>query len=193
MEKLVKQIKDRNLSLVVLGSGYVGLPTAVLFANVGSHVTAIDVRAEVVKAVNSGISPINEPGLKELISRNVKAGRLKASLSSDENLKQADAVIISVQTPIYKNKKPNLSFLRKALEDVANAIKKEMLIVLSSTIPPGAMQNAVKPKLESLSDLKAEIDFYLEYVPERISPGNAIKEFVESPRLVGGIEPNSTK
>jgi len=68
-----------------------------------------------------------------------------------------------------------------------------MLIVLSSTIPPGAMQNAVKPKLESLSDLKAEIDFYLEYVPERISPGNAIKEFVESPRLVGGIGPNSTK
>jgi UDP-N-acetyl-D-mannosaminuronic acid dehydrogenase len=68
-----------------------------------------------------------------------------------------------------------------------------MLVVLSSTVPPGTMQTLVKPKLESLSGLKADIDFYLAYVPERIAPGNTLKEFVESPRLVGGVGPNSTK
>jgi len=193
MQKTIENIQNRNLCLAVAGSGYVGLPTAALFANVGFHVTALDIRDEVVKAVNSGLTPLNEPGLQELISRNVEVGRLRASLSSDENLNQADAVIISVQTPICKNKKPNLSFLEKALEDVGEAIKKGMLVVVSSTASPGTMQTLVKPKLESLSGLKADTDFYLAYVPERIAPGNALKEFVESPRLVGGMGPNSTK
>lgn len=102
---------QQSLRLIVLGSGYVGLPTAALFANAGFHVTAVDIKNDVVKAVNSGLTPINEHGLEELISRNVKAGRLRAALNSDENLNQADIVIISVQTPIYKNKKPNLNVI----------------------------------------------------------------------------------
>jgi len=193
LAKLTSRIQCRSLHIIVLGSGYVGLPTAVLFADAGFRVTAVDVKADVVKLVNSGISPINEPGLKEFISRNVDAGRLRAALNSDENLNQADAVIISIQTPIYKNKKPNLFFLKKALEDMGKTIKKGILVVLSSTVPPGTMQTLVKPKLESLSRLKSETDFYLAYAPERIAPGNALKEFVESPRLVGGIGPKSTK
>jgi len=179
MEKLVKDIQNRSLNLTVLGSGYVGLPTAALFADAGFHVTAIDIKPEVVKTVNSGASPINEPGLHKLVSRNVQAGRLKATLNSAKALTQADTIIISVQTPIDHNKKPNLSFLMKALEEVGKTMKKEMLVVISST--------------ESLSGLKAETEFYLAYVPERIAPGKALKEFIESPRLVGGVGPNSTK
>ncbi|MHA1832351.1 MAG: nucleotide sugar dehydrogenase, partial [Candidatus Baldrarchaeia archaeon] len=193
MEKLIEDIQNRSLRLTVLGSGYVGLPTAALFADVGFHVIAIDVKPEVVKAVNSGVSPINECGLQELISRNVYAGRLKATLNSAETLSQADAIIISVQTPINQNKKPNLFFLTRALEEVGKTMKKEMLVIISSTVPPGTMLEKVKPKLESLSDLKAETEFYLAYAPERIAPGKALKEFVKSPRLIGGIGPNSTK
>jgi len=107
IENFVKDIRNRSLRVTVLGSGYVGLPTAALFADAGFHVTAVDIRAEVVKAINSGLTSINKPELKEFISRNVDAGRLRASLNSDENLNQADAVIISVQTPIYKNKHQN--------------------------------------------------------------------------------------
>lgn len=193
MKKLVKDIQNRSLHLTVLGSGYVGLPTSALFADVGFHIIAIDIKPEVVKTVNSGASPINEPGLNELVSRNVQAGRLKATLNSTEALTQADAVIISVQTPIDQNKNPNLSFLMKALEEIGNTMKEGMLVVVSSTVPPGIMLEKVKPKLESLSDLKADVGFYLAYVPERIAPGKALKEFVESPRLVGGVGPNSTK
>ncbi|MEM2507063.1 MAG: nucleotide sugar dehydrogenase, partial [Nitrososphaeria archaeon] len=192
-EKLLNIIRNRSLHLTVLGSGYVGSPTAALFAAVGFHVTAVDVKPEVVEAVNNGVSPINEPGLNELIARNVKAGRLKAVLNSRGSFNSTDAFIISVQTPINKNKKPNLSFLNKALKDVGKNLKKETLVIVSSTVPPRTMQEKVKPKLESLSGLTAEKDFYLAYVPERIAPGKAIKEFVESPRLVGGIGPNSTK
>jgi UDP-N-acetyl-D-mannosaminuronic acid dehydrogenase len=193
MEKLVKDIRNRSLHLTVLGSGYVGLPTAALFADAGFHVTAIDIKPEVVKAVNSEASPINEPGLHKLVSRNVQAGRLKATLNSTKALAQADAVVISVQTPIDTNKKPNLSFLMKALEEVGKTIKKGTLVVISSTVPPGTMLRKVKPKLESLSDSKANAGFYLAYVPERIAPGKALKEFIESPRLVGGIGSKSTK
>ncbi|MHA1722236.1 MAG: nucleotide sugar dehydrogenase [Candidatus Baldrarchaeia archaeon] len=193
IQELLKKIQNRSLQLAVLGSGYVGLPTAALFADAGFQVVAIDVKPEIICTVNNGVSPVNEPGLSDLVSRNVKAGKLRASLNSDINLKEADVAIISVQTPIYDNKKPNLSYLEKALEDVAKAMKKGMLIVVSSTVPPGATTTFIKPKLESSSGLKADADFYLAYVPERITPGNAIKEFVENPRLIGGIGPNSIK
>jgi len=192
-EKQIKSIQDRSLCLTVLGSGYVGLPTAALFTNVGFHVIAVDIKPEIVKAVNSGSSPINELGLHELVSHNVQAGRLEATFNSTDALTQVGVVIIAVQTPIDQRKEPNLSFLMKALEDVGKTMKKGMLVVVSSTVPPGTMLEKVKPKLESLSGLEADIHFYLAYVPERFSPGKALKEFVESPKLVGGVGPNSTK
>jgi len=191
-EEIVELIRNRSLRLVVLGSGYVGLSTAAIFAEAGFNVVAVDVKQEVVDAVNSGISPIKEPGLEELVKRNNVAGRLKASLNSQVDLRKAGAVIVSVQTPIYKNKRPNLSFLKKALEDIGRGCHDGMLVVVSSTIPPGTMLNLVKPRLETLTGLRVESDFYLAYVPERIAPGRALQEFVESPRLVGGVGPNST-
>ncbi|MDG6223233.1 MAG: nucleotide sugar dehydrogenase [Candidatus Bathyarchaeota archaeon] len=190
---MFKEIKARNLRLTVLGCGYVGLPTAALFANAGFHVIALDLNSEIVKSVNSKFSPINEPDLDELVSNNIKSGRLQATLNSIEALTQADIVIISVQTPIDTNKKPNLSFLMNALENVGKNLKKQMFVAVCSTVPPRTMQETIKPLLESLSGLKADTDFYLAYVPERIAPGKALREFVESPRLVGGIGSNSTK
>jgi len=193
IKKLIEDIQNKNLCLAVLGSGYVGLPTAALFAETGFKVIAIDLKHEVVKAINNGLSPVNEPGLSKLVKRNVEAGRLRATQNTTEALSQADSVIISVQTPIDKKKKPNLRFLEKALKKIGRNLKKGTLVVISSTVPPGTMLGKVKSTLESLSGLKAETDFYLTYVPERIAPGKALKEFVESPRLIGGIGPNSTK
>jgi UDP-N-acetyl-D-mannosaminuronic acid dehydrogenase len=192
MQNLIEAINRRSLSLAVVGSGYVGLPTAALFADAGFQVVAIDVKPDLVYAVNRGVSPLKEPGLNELIARNVDAERLKATLSY-EAIAQSDAVIISVQTPLNKSRKPNLSYLMKALKSVGKNLKKDRIIVVSSTVPPGTMTERVKPALEALSGMKAEADFYLAYVPERIAPGNALKEFVESPRLVGGMGPKSTK
>jgi UDP-N-acetyl-D-mannosaminuronic acid dehydrogenase len=192
-KELIAKIRERSLRLAVLGSGYVGLPSAAVFADAGFHTSAIDFRRGIIDAVNRGVSPIKEPGLEELISRNTKAGRLKATLRSAEALSQADAVIISVQTPIDKDMKPDLSFLTRALQDAGKTLKKRMLIIVSSTVPPGTMLNKVKPTLESLGGSKADSGFYLAYVPERIAPGNALGEFIRSPRLIGGLGQNSTR
>jgi len=193
VEKLIEDIRNRSLRLAILGSGYVGLPTAALFADAGFNAIALDNKPEVVEYVNRGVSPINENGLNKLVSRNVQAGRLIAMLNSTKVLNHVDAVIISVQTPIYKNKRPNLTFLTKALKEVAKTVRKKMIVVISSTTPPGTILEKVKPALESTSGLKTESDFYLAYVPERIAPGKALREFAESPRLIGGIGPNSTR
>jgi UDP-N-acetyl-D-mannosaminuronic acid dehydrogenase len=190
-EKRVKGMQ--SLRLTVLGSGYIGLPTAALFADVGFTVTAVDINLKIVESVNIGVSLINEPGLQDLVSRTVQAGKLKAALYSGITLNQEDVIVISVQTPIGKNKKPNLFFLMNALENVGKNLKKGGLVAICSTVPPRTIQEKVKPLLESLSGLKADTDFYLAYVPERIAPGKALMEFVESPRLVGGVGPNSTK
>jgi UDP-N-acetyl-D-mannosaminuronate dehydrogenase len=108
-------------------------------------VVAVDVKREVVDAVNSGVSPVREPGLQELVERNVVAGRLRASLNSQVDFHEIDAVIISVQTPIYKGKKPNLFFFpQKTLEAVGRSCHNGMLVIISSTIPLGVMTNLVK-------------------------------------------------
>lgn len=193
MRNLFRKIRDRILNLTVVGSGVVGLPTAALFADAGFKVTATDIKSTIVKAVNSGVSPFKEPGLQKLVSQNVQSGKLKAALNSEIMLNNEDVIILTVQTPIYANKKPNMSFLTSALRNVAKKIKKQVIIAVCSTVPPGTMLQKIKPLLESLTGMKADTDFYLAYVPERITPGKALQEFVASPRLVGGIGPNSTK
>lgn len=168
------------------------MTTAALFANVGFDVIVVDVQSKIVESVNAGISPINESGLQELVKRNVQAGKLKAVFNSQVTFDQKDIFIISVQTPVDKNRKPDLSFLMMVLENVGKKLTKKNLVVVCSTVPR-TLQEKVKPILESLSGLSADDDFYLAYVPERIAPGKALREFVESPRLVGGIGSNSTK
>lgn len=192
-EETLKKIRRRESCIAVLGSGYIGLITATLFANAGFKVTTVDVKNKIVRMINRGICPIKEPELDSLLKLNVDAGRLKATLDVSEALKRADVAIICVQTPINKRKKPNMDFLVKALRDVGKNLKKEMVVVVSSTVPPKTMCEVAIPTLESLSNLKSEYDFYLAYVPERVAPGNAIKEFIENPRVVGGVGSSSSK
>jgi len=180
------------LRLVIVGAGYVGLPTAALFANAGFHVDALDIRPEVINALNNGQSFTNEPGLKELISINIKSGRLKGYLNYFDYSK-ADAILIAVQTPISEDKKPNLVPLMKVINDVGKNMKKGTIVVVNSTIPSGSTKKLIKPRLELLSGFKAEKDFYLVFVPERIAPGKAIEEFIKGTRLIGGVGKNSSK
>ncbi|MCW4005055.1 MAG: nucleotide sugar dehydrogenase [Candidatus Bathyarchaeota archaeon] len=176
----------------MVGAGYVGLPTAALFADAGFNVTAIDLQPSIVESVNRCDSPIDEPGLKELICRNVLSGRLRAVLTCDAELTREDAIIVTVQTPVDENNTPDINFLMNALDFVGNALRENSLVAICSTVPPGTLSTKVKPLLEFKSDLTADKDFFLAYVPERIAPGKSLKEFVESPRIVGGIGPNST-
>ena len=192
-EKILEKINSRSLKICVVGIGYVGLPTAALFSEQGFNVVGLDLNEDIVLKVNNGGSHIKEPGLDSLIENNISAGRLSATSKISEALDDSDVVIISVQTPIDNEKRPDLRYLVNAVEQLGRLLRREMLVAICSTVPPGTTVNLIKPLLEELSGLKCESDFYLAYVPERIAPGKALKELVENTRLVGGIGEKSTK
>lgn len=192
-EYICKLVCNRTLKITVIGVGYVGLPTAVLFADRGFKVFGVDINEKIVEKVNNGKSHINEPGLDSLLLNNELAGRFRATSNISAALRESDAVLVCVQTPIDSDKKPNLTYLLSAFENVGRSLRRGMLVSVCSTVPPGTTTNKIKTLLEELSGLKCEQDFYLAYVPERIAPGKALTELVENTRLVGGVGPKSTR
>jgi UDP-N-acetyl-D-mannosaminuronic acid dehydrogenase len=186
-QKTLENIKQRTVRLVVIGLGYVGLPTAALFADAGFHVTGVDIKKDLLDLLNMGRCPTNEPGLHELIKRNVAKGRFNFVLASELDLSDKDAVIICVQTPVNESKKPDLALLLSVIDIVSKNLAPRLIIAVCSTIPPNTLRHVILPVLENSSALKSDMDFYLSYVPERIAPNKALEEFVKGPRLVGGV------
>ncbi len=175
----------------VIGLGYVGLPAAGVFASKGFNIIGVDIDVNKVVTVNSGKCYIREPGLDVILRDVVSKGLLRATTDAIEAVKQCDAVIIAVPTPV-KEGVVDLSYLRNALEAVKKGLHKDMIVVIESTVPPGTTVGFAKPLLEE-SGLRVEEDFYLAHVPERIAPGKAIYELLHEPRIVGGVGPRSTE
>jgi UDP-N-acetyl-D-mannosaminuronic acid dehydrogenase len=167
------------------------LPTAVVFAQKGYRVIGVDIDAKKVEAVNAGRSYIREPYLNEMLRDSVARGLLSATTDAVATVRQSDAVIIAVPTPV-KNGVADLTYLREALDAVRKGIHRDMLIVIESTIPPGTTVGIAKPMLEE-TGMKVSQDIYLAHVPERIAPGKAIEELLNAPRMVGGADPRSTE
>jgi UDP-N-acetyl-D-mannosaminuronic acid dehydrogenase len=175
----------------VIGLGYVGLPTAVVFASRGFSVVGVDVDVAKVEAVNSGRCYFREPGLDILLRGVVSRGLLRAITDVLEAVKESDAVVIAVPTPV-RDGIADLSYLRDALESVRRGLHRGLLVVIESTIPPGTTAGFAKSLLEE-SGLRVEEDFYLVHVPERIAPGRAVEELLNMPRVVGGVGLRSTE
>ena len=177
--------------IAVFGLGYVGLPTAVIFSSSGFNVIGVDIDKEKVELLNNGRSYIREPHLEELLKEAVSKGAFKATLDGNKAAREANTIIIAVPTP-ERHGTIDLTFLQKALEVIRNNLRRETLIIVESTIPPGTTLNFIKPYIEE-SGLKVEEDLFLAHVPERIAPGKAIDELMNVPRIVGGVGPKSTK
>ena len=192
-KELVEMVRTRQARIAVIGLGHVGLPASSLFADAGFQVTGADLKQEVVEAVSSGKSHIRELRLEELVGKVVRQGRLKVTTNTRQAAREADIVMLCVQTPITKGKKPSLTHLRKACEAVADGLSKGKLVVVHSTVPPGTTKNLVAKMLEEGSGLKCGEDFWLAYCPERIAPGKAIQEFIENVRIVGGYNSESVE
>jgi UDP-N-acetyl-D-glucosamine dehydrogenase len=170
----------------VIGLGYVGLPLAVAFAESGATVIGVDLDARRVAGVASGQSFIEDVPTSTLAAL-VAAGRLGAS-SDVATLKEADAVVICVPTPLGKSKEPDISFIVAAADAVASIIHSGQLVVLESTTYPGTTQEILLPRFEARG-LKAGEDFFLAFSPERIDPGNKQWTLREIPKVVGGLTP----
>ncbi len=174
--------------ICVLGLGYIGLPTASTFATSGLKVIGVDVNASIVKGLQNGQLHIYEPGLRTLVQAAVKSKRLEIS----EQAQEADAFIIAVPTPFYGEKKADLKYVISAAEAILPHLRKGNLVVLESTSPPRTTLDILVPILEK-SGLKAGVDFYVAYSPERVLPGQILRELIENARVIGGITPASAQ
>lgn len=185
-------------TLCVLGLGYIGLPTASTFATHGLNVIGVDINAHVIETLRNGGIHLHEPGLRTLVEAAFKSGHLRVSQQPAE----ADAFIIAVPTPFLDDrygeyegriyKMADLSAVKAASEAIVPYLRKGNLVVLESTSPPGTTEKVVAPILER-SGLKAGVDFYLAYSPERVLPGQILRELIENARVIGGITPESAR
>ncbi len=169
--------------ICVLGLGYIGLPTASTFATHGVPVVGIDVNAQVVETLQNGQIHIHEPGLRALVQDAVQSGNLTIRTQCEP----ADAFIIAVPTPFKENKKADLAFVISAAESIVPHLRRGNLVVLESTSPPRTTADIVAPILAK-SGLKPGEDFHLAYSPERVLPGQILRELVENARVIGGID-----
>jgi len=174
--------------ICVIGLGYIGLPTACMFADAGCRVLGVDVNQDVIRTLNNGGLHIHEPGLKDFLDRAVASGNLSFGLHPEP----ADAFVITVPTPFYEDKKADMRFVSSAAEAIFPYLRKGNLVVLESTSPPQTTANLVKPILEK-SGLVAGQDFFLDYSPERVLPGQILRELVENARVIGGLTPESAQ
>ncbi len=170
-------------SLCVLGLGYIGLPTASTFANHGLKVTGVDSNLEVVNGLNNGHVHVFENGLDELVHDALRSG----NLTIKSHPEPSDAFIIAVPTPFKEGKKADLDYVISAAESIIPYLKKGNLVILESTSPPRTTVEIVAPILEK-SGLRAGADFFLAYSPERVLPGQILKELVENARIIGGVD-----
>jgi UDP-N-acetyl-D-glucosamine dehydrogenase len=186
MKELIQKIRDKKVQVGVIGMGYVGLPLAIEIANSGITVTGIDVVAQKVDAINRGESYISDvPSVK--VKENVTAGRFRA-VTDFGVIKQLDAIIICVPTPLSKTKDPDLSMVVSAVDRIAENQRSGQLVVLESTTYPGTTEELMLPKLEE-KGYKVGKDVFLAFSPERVDPGNPTYNTFNTPKVIGGVTP----
>jgi len=180
-------------TVTVVGAGYVGLPVACAFAGAGLKTYALDILPDRVRTINEGKSPIvgDEPGLEELLSSTVKAGRLIASTDMS-NIGKADFVVVCVDTPVdEQTKQPRMNILSGAVRSIGQNLKIGALVSIESTLPPLTMKNLAIPLLEETSGLKAGRDFFVTHCPERVMPGRLLSNLANYDRVLGGLDERS--
>ena len=170
-------------TICVLGLGYIGLPTASTFANSGLKVVGVDVNERIVAGLRNGELHIEEPGLRTLVQAALGSGNLRIAGQPEP----ADAFLIAVPTPVLADKRADLSAVLAAAESIVPHLRPTNLVVLESTSPPRTTVDVIVPILER-SGLQAGVDFHLAYSPERVLPGQILRELVENARVVGGID-----
>lgn len=184
-QKLLNKIQNREITVGVVGLGYVGLPLAVEKAKAGFKTIGFDIQTDKVDMVNKGLNYIGDVVDSDL-SRLVKEGLLTAT-SDYGFIKDVDFIAICVPTPLDEHQTPDISYVKASSEEIAKYLKRETMVVLESTTYPGTTEEILKPILEQGSGLKCGVDFYLGFSPERVDPGNIIYKTKNTPKVVGAV------
>jgi UDP-N-acetyl-D-glucosamine dehydrogenase len=182
---------EGSYDVAVIGAGYVGVPLAATFAEAGRRVLLIDVQPDVVEALNRGESHIEDVSSERL--KALTDPGLVVATTDYEQVKLARAVLIALPTPLSKQREPDLSYIERAARSLAPVLQRGQVVVLESTTWPGTTREVLQPMLEEGSGLKAGEDFHLAMSPERVDPGREDWTTKTTPKVVGGVTPESTK
>src|SRR6266480_1214375 len=188
--EIISLIQNRRARVGVIGLGYVGLPLATEFASAGIKTTGFEVDEKKVEQINAGQSYIGDVATRQ-VKEQVDAGRLRATIDFD-HLKECDAIIICVPTPLRKTKEPDVSFILAAAEQIRKRLRRGQLVILESTTYPGTTDEVLLPMLQE-TGLKLDEDFLLAFSPERVDPGNPHFQTHNIPKVVGGVTKDSTE
>ncbi len=176
------------MKIAVVGTGYVGLVTGTCFAEVGIDVVCIDVNTQKIENLNKGILPIYEPGLEEMVSRNVEKGRLKFSTSLKDSISQCDVAFIAVGTPPGEDGSADLKYVIGVAKEIGANINDYIVVVTKSTVPVGTAQKVKNAINDELGKRNANIEFDVASNPEFLKEGAAIDDFLKPDRIVIGVE-----
>src|SRR5919108_1071876 len=171
-------------TIAIIGAGYVGVPLADTFAGAGHSIVLVDVQEGRVERLNRGESYVEDVP-SERLRVHVDSGRIRATTDYDE-LREADAILIALPTPLSDQREPDLSIVLDATRGIAPRLRKGHLVVLESTTYPGTTREKLKPILEE-SGLMAGEDFNLAFSPERVDPGREDWTTKSTPKIVGGM------
>jgi UDP-N-acetyl-D-mannosaminuronic acid dehydrogenase len=188
-------VSDNELKVVVLGLGYIGLPTAAVIARTGAKVLGVDVTQSVVDTVNSGKVHIEEVDLDGLVSGVVARGNLRAATM----IEPADVFVIAVPTPFAEDHAPNIGYVLQAATTVATVLKAGDVVILESTSPVGTTEKVrdllaqLRPDLKVPGKTGESADIAIAYCPERVLPGRILVELIDNDRVIGGITPRCAR
>jgi UDP-N-acetyl-D-glucosamine dehydrogenase len=190
-EGLMAKIQDKSVRIGIIGLGYVGLPLAVAFARKGVSVLGFEKNQKRTDSVNAGANYIGDIEDDDL-SRSVTSGHLSATMDFSR-IKGCDCVIICVPTPLDRFKKPDMGYIERSCVEIGKNLKPGTLISLESTTYPTTTEEFMLPIIERESGLKAGVDFWLCFSPERVDPGNKEYKTENTPKIVGGLGEEATK
>jgi len=176
------------MNITVVGSGYVGLVTGTCFAEMGNHVTCIDIDQKKIEQLKEGIIPIYEPGLESMVLKNVENGSLHFSTNIEDGLKKSKIVFIAVGTPMGEDGSADLQYVLSVANEIGRKIKKPLIVVDKSTVPVGTADKVADEIEKELKKRKEDIEFHVVSNPEFLKEGAALQDFMKPDRIVIGAD-----
>ena len=183
-----KIINQKDMNIAIVGTGYVGLVSGTCFAEMGVNVTCVDVNEQKIQCLQNGVMPIYEPGLEELVKRNMEYGRLRFTVNLKEAMKEVEVVFSAVGTPPDEDGSADLKYVLEVARSFGKYINRYTILVTKSTVPVGTAQKVKEAIRQELEKRGEDIPFDVASNPEFLKEGAAIKDFMSPDRVVVGTE-----
>jgi nucleotide sugar dehydrogenase len=194
VNEVLENVKSKNLTICIIGTGRIGLPTAISFANYGFSTIGVDINSDLVNDINKGKFPLkDEPDMSEVFDKVISGKKLIASTDLKTSLSKSNVILLSLPTPMNKENIPDYNALLTVAKDLGKLMSQNSLIVVESTVEPGFVEKSLIPQIESEGKFIAGKNFGIGVCPETANPGAIMKDFRTLPRLVGGINEKSTE